>query len=134
MSLKIFKGTMGENALAHCKVATCRTPIFASNVFREKIVEESPNHIVVIWKCPACGMKDRMVGTIESWKGFKSQEKEEEVQPTMNRITKGAEIEMSGIDSVDDLITLWRSYKNPPLREAVLGSCHCDECKKRRFL
>jgi hypothetical protein len=105
-------------------------------VFREKIVEESPQHLVVEYKCPGCGRKDRMVGTLQSWEEFKREDEEEtrSNDAFSERVEKAAEIELDGIDSVDDLVTLWRSYKRAPLREAVLGSCNCDDCKKRREL
>ncbi len=120
--------------LAHCKTATCRAPISVTDVFKEKLIEEAEDHIVVTYKCPNCGRKDSMAGTIQSWTEFKRDDEEEtrgEIASS-NQILKAAEIELGGIDGVDDLVTLWRSYKRPPLREAVLGSCQCDDCTARR--
>jgi len=125
---------MTVTPLAHCKAATCRHPINVNDVYKEKIVEESPSHLVVEYKCSGCGRKDRMVGTIESWEQFKRDQAEGERGEIVSsdQIIKAAQIEVDAIDGADDLITLWRSYRTAPLIEAVLGSCNCDDCKKRR--
>ncbi len=122
--------------LAHCKAAACHAPISVADVFKEKLIEESPDHVVVTYKCPACGRKDTMAGTIQSWTEFKQDDEEERrgKAASSDKVLKAAEIELGGIDNVDDLLTLWRSYRRAPLREAVMGSCNCDDCEKRRKL
>jgi hypothetical protein len=122
--------------LTYCKKASCREVITVRDVYEEKTVTESPQHILVLYKCSACQSENQMIGTIQSWEEFKYEDEQERNSEDVliSSIIKAASIELDGIDSVDDLATLWRSFKRPPLREAVMGSCQCDECKNRRFL
>ena len=122
--------------LTHCKTATCGEAITTSDVVREQPVDGSPQHMVIVYKCPSCGRTDRMVGTTASWEEFQKEElsaKNKDIAED-NRIVRGAEIEMNAISSVEDLATLWRSYPRPPLREAVMNSCQCKDCKNRRTI
>jgi hypothetical protein len=77
-----------------------------------------------------------MVGTIESWRVFKDEESQIAVDRKAEcvRTEKAAHIEINAISNVEDLVTLWRSYRRAPLREAVMWSCNCDDCEKRRTL
>ena len=119
--------------LTHCKTATCRAPITVDDVYKDQVVKESPQHIVVTFRCPKCERADRMVGTNESWDAFKRDAAVEEAAAVdTDKVMKAAEIEMNAIDSVDDLTTLWKSYKTPPLIEEVMNACPCDDCKRRR--
>ena len=125
---------MSMTPLTHCKNAKCREPISVKDVFEERDIKESPQHILVIFKCSQCMKVDRMVGTVHSWNAFKDEEQGERVDASQetDKTLQAAAIEVGVIEGVDDLITLWRSYQQPPMREAVMGSCQCDECKERR--
>lgn len=120
--------------LTYCKTDVCREPITVSDVIKDVAVVESPQHIVVTFKCSKCERIDKMVGTNESWKAFKRDSALEEIAEDnkSQQVVKAAEIEVNAIDSVEDLKTLWRSYKNPPLIEDLIDVCGCDECIKRR--
>lgn len=122
--------------LTHCKTPTCGEAITTSNVVAEQPVDGSPQHMVIVYKCSACGRTDRMVGTTASWEEFQKEEAlaQDKEEDENSRTVRGAEIEMNAISSVEDLATLWRSYPNPPLREAVMNSCQCKHCKNRRTI
>ncbi|KKM71220.1 hypothetical protein LCGC14_1432730 [marine sediment metagenome] len=72
----------------------------------------------------------------ETWEEFKKDDAQEVLASDAHaeNVMKAAEIELGGIDSVEDLRTLWRSYRRAPLREAAMWSCYCDNCKKRRSI
>jgi len=117
--------------LTHCKTVNCREPITVHEVISEQQVSESPQHIVVIYKCALCGRTDKMVGTHESWDEFTSEAKE--VDNDLEVAMTAASIEVDGIESAHDLEVLWRSYKRPPILEDRIGMCDCPTCRKRDY-
>ena len=121
-------------AITHCKTPACREAITTANVIKEQIVDGSPQHVVIVYKCPACDRTDKMVGTSISWKELKNEQADADIEEKefSNRLTKMAHIEVEAINGPDDLISLWKSLKTGPLREAVMGSCQCDDCETRR--
>jgi hypothetical protein len=117
--------------LTYCKNKACRNPITVKNVYEETEIEEAPHHIIIAYKCFNCTQEDQMVGTRESWEDFLEEDREEE--DVYQTAIRAAEVEVNVIESAGDLITLWRSYRRPPIIEEVMGACGCPTCTARRY-
>ncbi len=117
--------------LTYCKNKACGKPITVKNVFEEVEIEEAPHHIIIAYKCFHCTQEDQMVGTRESWEAFLEDDEEEEGK--YQKEIRAAEVEVNAIKSAQDLINLWHSYRRAPLFEDVMGSCQCDDCRKRIY-
>ena len=115
--------------LTYCKNKACRNPITVKNVYEEREIEEAPQHIIIEYKCFNCTQEDQMVGTRESWELFLQEDMEDEA--AYQKIIRVAEIEVNAINSAADLVTLWHSYKRPPILEDRIGVCNCAQCKRR---
>ncbi len=72
-----------------------------------------------------------MVGTRESWEQFLEEDVEDEEE--YQKALRVAEIEIAPIESADDLINLWHSYRRPPILEDRIGACGCAECNERNY-
>ena len=117
--------------LTYCKNKACKNPITVKNVYEETEIEEAPHHIIIAYKCFNCTQEDQMVGTRESWEQFLEEDEEEE--GTYQKALRAAEIEVAPINSAQDLINLWHSYRRPPIFEDSMGICGCDDCNERIY-
>ena len=111
--------------LTRCKF--CQTDIHADAVTRVVAISGSPQHVALLYTCVKCGNKSKVVSEINEWESIKH---ENAYRASSARIYK---IELDAIGSAQDLINLWASYKTPPIREEVMNTCGCKECKGRLY-
>jgi uncharacterized Zn finger protein len=105
----------------------CTGDIFPQDVYKTVPIQQSPQHVALVYKCPRCGTKSRAVATAEDWE-------DRRVKATKRKTNLRAEqIELDAVESVDDLVALWASYKNPPIREEVMFACMCPQCVERLY-
>ena len=104
-------------------------PIWPENVIREVNIAKAPQHVALVWRCDECGTKSRVVATKESWDARQAVSEEFREQ----RFNKMAAIELDAVESADDLVALWASLPDPPIREKVMGACGCFQCRRRLY-
>lgn len=117
------------------KCSECERRIYPDDIVKTVAIIQSPQHIALVYKCPNCGNKSKVVASHEDW-----EERKEDFEHETNRRAaqhkagfRVHQIELDAIDSADDLIALWASLPKPPLREAVMGACGCDDCKRKLY-
>lgn len=111
-------------AITHCKTPSCGERITIHNVVRERDVRGDSSRVVIIFRCPGCGVTDRLVPTRETWAEKYGAAIAE--QARQDRIMKAFEIDMGLFDTVDELVTLWRSFRMPPPLEKGKDGKHFE--------
>ena len=109
------------------RCAMCQTDVHASAVTKVVAITGSPQHVALLYTCAKCGNKSKVVSEIDEWEQVKH---ENAHRKSSSRVFK---IELDAIGSAQDLINLWASYKTPPIREEVMNTCGCKECKERLY-
>jgi hypothetical protein len=102
------------------------------DVYKERDVRNAPSHVVLIYRCPDCESTDRVVKTKNAWDA--DSEGYDASRDSMEVKMKEFNLDMGLFDTVDDLVALWRSYRQPPLREGHERKCMCVDCQKKRFI
>ncbi len=117
------------------KCTKCHEDVFPSHVFKEVIIQQSPQHVALIYECGACGNESKVVAERGDWKARREAFDRETARRTAFDETdfRAVEIELDAVSGADDLVALWRSLSQPPLREEVMGSCGCEECERRLY-
>ena len=124
-------------ALSKC--SNCDTGIFPDDVMKTVAIIQSPQHVALVYKCSYCGNKSKVVAEQLDWAARKTALDEERAKRAARHAANDPkhfrvhEIELDAVESVDDLVALWASYPTPPIREAVMGACGCDDCSRRLY-
>ena len=116
-------------AIGTCK--QCKESIDVGDVFKTVELQQSPQHVALIYKCPSCEQTAKVVATHEQWD--EKQEEYEVRQAKRERDSRADQIELDAIQGPSDLVAYWASLKNPPLIEEHIGKCVCQECRKRLY-
>ncbi len=92
-------------------------------------------HLALVYKCPNCGNKSKVVAESEDWAKRQAEfQHDEAIQASAHESNlRGEQIELDVIESADDLIALWSSFKKPPIREEVMNACGCATCTRRLY-
>ena len=114
------------NPLTRC--GKCETAIFPSHVYKTVTIDNSPQHVAIIYACPKCGLKGKLVAEETEWESRR--DRYHAAQAKAKTDFRAHEIELDAVESVDDLVALWASLKNPPLIEEVMCRCGCATCRK----
>jgi len=96
---------------------------------------QSPQHVALVYKCSYCGNKSKVVAEQGDWENRKAALDDERTRRATKPKTnlRIHQIELDAIESADDLVALWASYPQPPIREAVMRKCGCEDCWKRLY-
>ena len=122
-------------AVASCKYTDCAGEITVPDVSKVTAIPKAPHHLALVAQCGTCQRTSQYVVERTTWEDAREKIKTAaEIEADyVGRAIKAAEIELDAIETVNDLINLWASYKTPPLLEGLEGRCHCAECEKRRY-
>ena len=124
-------------ALSKC--ANCDTRIYPDDVMKTVAIIQSPQHVALVYKCSYCGNKSKVVAEQLDWAAREKALVEERSARAARRAANDPkhfrvhEIELDVIETAHDLVVLWDSYPTPPIREAVMGACGCDDCSRRLY-
>jgi hypothetical protein len=122
--------------LAQCKHSDCAGDIYVQDVTKASAIPKAPHHLAIVAECKTCGRLGQYVIERETWDRAKAEFESAVTEPTdlYDQIYKAATIEVNAIESADELLGLWRSYKVPPLRESTMGACSCTDCMRRLYV
>lgn len=109
----------------------CDFAIYPDNIYKTVAIPKAPQHIGLVYLCPQCGHKSKLVAEHEEWDDKQRLAREDEANRKRN--IRAEQIELDAVESVDDLIALWRSLKNPPILEDRIGVCTCPGCKEKFY-
>lgn len=117
-------------SLARCKYSDCRGDITREQVRKVTAIPKAPHHVAIVATCGLCTRTGQYVVPREEFENSDF----ELVEPSAaEKQLRAARIEVDAIDSADDLFTLWRSLKAPPIIEEHVGKCICRECVRKRY-
>ena len=119
--------------LSRC--SNCKGQIFPDAIVKTVAIIQSPQHIALVYTCPHCGNKSKVVAEQGDWEERKEEYSKERNKSNANseKSFRGHLIELDAIHGADDLIALWNSLPEPALREAAMNKCKCDECQRRLY-
>ena len=115
--------------LTFCKTNACQQPIVVDDVYKESEMKDAPTHLILFYKCSACGRKDRIAATGEVWDGYQQRDFFNKRKISREAIAFSFDLDL--FDTVEELQALWNSFKNPPILEDRIGKCKCDDCERR---
>lgn len=118
--------------LTTCMRDECNTEITPEHVIRELRIGGAPMHVALIYRCPVCKVKSRVVSETATWEASKD-EFLSRVKIETRRDNIAVAVELSGIETADDLVALWKSLREPPLIEELIGKCGCPSCLRKIY-
>ena len=107
----------------------CHAHLTPAHLVKSVSVPASVPQMAVVLHCTICQGNTRLVVESSIWEDIKKAY--EAKQERLTRVLEQAHGEVMAIEILADLQEIWS--KNAPLREAVIGACGCDACKKRRY-
>ena len=112
--------------LSRC--VACKKEVYPSAVTKVIAITGSPQHVALLYECEHCGNASKVVSERSDWA-----DRQNEVTQQKSR-AKIYQIELDAISSAQDLMELWASYPQPPIREEVMNACGCITCKRRLYV
>lgn len=120
--------------LSQCKYADCAGVIEIGNVTKVTAIPRAPGHLALVAACVTCGRNGQYVITRTLWDEARVYVEEGDPPAVHEQaVMAAALIELDAVDTVDELVALWASYRTPPLIEKLMGVCKCDDCERRLY-
>lgn len=116
-------------ALSACE--ECFNDIWADDVFKKVAIPKSPMHLALVFRCPRCRTVGRLLATHEEWET--AQAEAEDARVDRDILVRAASVDLDGELTVAVLEAFWAAEKRPPLLEDRIGSCNCEDCKRRLY-
>jgi hypothetical protein len=122
--------------LAECKHSDCSGEILVQDVTKASAIPKAPHHLAIVAECKVCGRLGQYVIERENWEIAKAEFEKKTIEPSelFDSIYRAATIEVNAIDTADELLGLWRSFRVPPVREDSMGACSCVDCQRRLYV
>lgn len=98
------------HVLKYCQACACA--ITVEHVKKERDVRGDSSRVVIIFKCPNCGITDRLIPRRDVWAHHL--EEHDLSKAGADKIIMLFLLDLELFDTVDELQTLWRSYRWPP--------------------
>ena len=114
------------------RCTACQGNVTPENVVKSVVIPAAPMHIALVYKCPRCGKRERVVAETEEWKRLA--ELSQAITKTNDKqLSIHIQVELGAISTAQDLMDLWAAQKEPPLLEDKMGACRCDQCNWRMY-
>lgn len=116
-------------ALGRCSNEGCQARVEVGDVYKQVPIPKSPQFVALVYECPVCGDKNKIVASMEDW--AETQKRAAAARDIRQNDFRVHQIELDAIEGPDDLVALWSSLLNPPLREERRGACGCPQCEEK---
>ena len=116
------------------RCSSCRGDLRVEDVYAQKRITNIDSHVVLHYKCGVCGYQDSLVIEKKDWIALVeggNVEKPTRTQSNNTILMKLAQIDLEGVQYVEDIELYWKAQKTPLVMEG--RQCDCDDCRKRLY-